>query len=71
MADFVILASNEAREKEILWWRLTFIKSRNILRYLEREIYIIIFFSKGGFTEGLKALGDKGEVKLIAIDDMY
>ena len=35
------------------------------------NIYHYFIFSKGGFTEGLKALGDKGEVKLIAIDDMY
>ena len=33
--------------------------------------YHYYIFSKGGFTEGLKALGDKGEVELIALEDMY
>lgn len=28
-------------------------------------------FSKSGFTKGLQELGDKGEVKLIALEDMY
>ena len=35
------------------------------------KIYHYYIFSKGGFTEGLKALGDKGEVKLITLEDMY
>ena len=33
--------------------------------------YHYYFFSKGGFTEGLKAAADKGEVKLITLEDMY
>lgn len=33
--------------------------------------YHYYIFSKGGFTEGLKALADKGEVKLVSLDDMY
>ena len=35
------------------------------------KIYHYYIFSKGGFTEGLKTLGDKGEVKLISLEDMY
>ena len=35
------------------------------------KVYRYYIFSKGGFTEGLKALGDKGEVKLITLEDMY
>lgn len=35
------------------------------------KTYHYYIFSKGGFTEGLKALADKGEVKLITLDDMY
>ena len=35
------------------------------------KTYHYYIFSKGGFTEGLKALGDKGEVELIALEDMY
>lgn len=35
------------------------------------KVYHYYIFSKGGFTEGLKALGDKGEVKLITLEDMY
>lgn len=33
--------------------------------------YHYYIFSKGGFTKGLKAAGDRGEVKLISLDDMY
>ena len=33
--------------------------------------YHYYIFSKGGFTEGLKAAADRGEVKLITLDDMY
>lgn len=35
--------------------------------------YVLLYyiFSKGGFTEGLKAVADRGEVKLISLDDMY
>ncbi|MCM1084119.1 MAG: ATP-binding protein [Clostridium sp.] len=33
--------------------------------------YHYYVFSKGGFTQGLKAAADKGEVKLITLDDMY
>ena len=33
--------------------------------------YHYYIFSKGGFTEGLKAEADKGEVKLISLEDMY
>jgi hypothetical protein len=35
------------------------------------KIYHYYIFSKGGFTEGLKNAADKGEVKLITLDDMY
>lgn len=35
------------------------------------KTYHYYIFSKGGFTEGLKALEKKGEVKLIALEDMY
>ncbi len=35
------------------------------------KVYHYYIFSKGGFTEGLKALGDKGQVKLITLDEMY
>lgn len=35
------------------------------------KTYHYYIFSKGGFTEGLKAAADKGEVKLITLDDMY
>lgn len=35
------------------------------------KIYHYYIFSKGGFTEGLKAAAEKGEVKLITLDDMY
>lgn len=35
------------------------------------KIYHYYIFSKGGFTEGLKAAADRGEVKLITLDDMY
>ena len=33
--------------------------------------YHYYIFSKGGFTEGLKQLEKKGEVKLITLEDMY
>lgn len=33
--------------------------------------YHFYIFSKSGFTKGLQELGDKGEVKLIMLDDMY
>lgn len=35
------------------------------------EKYHYFIFSKGGFTQGLQTLGDKGEVTLITLDDMY
>ena len=35
------------------------------------EKYHYYIFSKSGFTKGLQALGDKGEVKLITLQDMY
>ena len=35
------------------------------------EKYHYFIFSKGGFTHGLQTLGDKGEVTLITLDDMY
>ena len=35
------------------------------------KLYHYYIFSKGGFTEGLKVLADKGEVRLIALADMY
>ena len=35
------------------------------------KTYHYYIFSKGGFTEGLKAAADRGEVKLITLDDMY
>ena len=35
------------------------------------KTYHYYIFSKGGFTEGLKAAAYKGEVKLITLDDMY
>lgn len=33
--------------------------------------YHYYIFSKSGFTKGLRELGDKGEVMLITLDDMY
>jgi hypothetical protein len=33
--------------------------------------YYYYIFSKGGFTKGLKAAADRGEVKLVSLDDMY
>jgi hypothetical protein len=35
------------------------------------KIYHYCIFSKGGFTEGLKAAADRGEVRLVTLDDMY
>ena len=35
------------------------------------KTYHYYIFSKGGFTEGLRAAADRGEVKLITLDDMY
>lgn len=35
------------------------------------KIYHYYIFSKGGFTEGLKILADRGEVRLISLEDMY
>ena len=35
------------------------------------KTYHYYIFSKGGFTEGLKTLADRGEVKLISLEDMY
>ena len=33
--------------------------------------YHYYIFSKSGFTQGLQELGDKGEVKLVTLEDMY
>ncbi len=33
--------------------------------------YHYYIFSKGGFTRGLQALADKGEVKLVTLEDLY
>ena len=33
--------------------------------------YHYMIFSKGGFTEGLKALAAQGEVQLFTLDDLY
>ena len=35
------------------------------------EKYHYYIFSKGGFTQGLKEMADKGEVKLLTLDDLY
>ena len=35
------------------------------------EKYHYYIFSKSGFTKGLQAFGDKGEVKLVTLQDMY
>ena len=35
------------------------------------EKYHYYIFSKGGFTEGLQELADKGEVRLVTLQDMY
>ena len=35
------------------------------------EKYYYYIFSKSGFTKGLQALGDKGEVKLVTLQNMY
>ena len=35
------------------------------------EKYHYYIFSKGGFTQGLKELADKGEVKLLTLEDLY
>ena len=33
--------------------------------------YHFCIFSKGGFTDGLRELGEKGEVTLLTLDDIY
>lgn len=33
--------------------------------------YHFYIFSKGGFTEGLKRLGEQGEVRLVSLEEMY
>ena len=33
--------------------------------------YHYYIFSKGGFTEGLKRLGEQGEVRLVSLEEMY
>ena len=33
--------------------------------------YHYYIFSKGGFTNGLKELAEKGEVRLVSLEDMY
>ena len=33
--------------------------------------YHYYIFSKGGFTDGLRELGDKGEIKLLTLEDIY
>ena len=35
------------------------------------EKYHYYIFSKGGFTKGLQELGDRGEVTLVTLEDMY
>ena len=35
------------------------------------SFYHYYIFSKGGFTDGLKAAADRGEVTLISLDNMY
>ena len=35
------------------------------------EKYHFYIFSKGGFTKGLQELGDRGEVTLVTLEDMY
>lgn len=35
------------------------------------KTYHYFIFSKGGFTEGLKAAAGRGEVKLVSLEDMY
>lgn len=35
------------------------------------KIYHYYIFSKGGFAESLKAAADRGEVKLVTLDEMY
>ena len=35
------------------------------------EKYHFYIFSKSGFTQGLQELADKGEVKLVSLQDMY
>ena len=35
------------------------------------EKYHYFIFSKGGFTQGLKELGEKGEVTLMTLQDIY
>ena len=37
----------------------------------EKDTCYYYIFSKGGFTEGLKELGERGEVKLLTLDDIY
>ena len=37
----------------------------------KEEKYHYYIFSKGGFTEGLQELADKGEVRLVTLQDMY
>ena len=33
--------------------------------------YHYYIFSKSGFTNGLKELAEKGEVRLVSLEDMY
>ena len=35
------------------------------------SLYHFYIFSKGGFTDGLHELGEKGEVKLLTLEDIY
>lgn len=35
------------------------------------KVYYYYIFSKGGFTEGLREAANRGEVKLITLEDMY
>jgi len=35
------------------------------------EKYHYYIFSKSGFTKGLKELAERGEVRLVALEEMY
>ena len=42
-----------------------------MLLSLVRSADTIIIFSKSGFTDGLRELGDKGEITLLTLEDIY
>ena len=39
--------------------------------FFKGEKYYYYIFSKGGFTNGLKKLAEKDEVRLVSLEEMY